>query len=59
MDGSTKIWITAKLVIAGVVMLLIVAAACEEEKRVDCGYLGMQKESTCEWWRTKSAWPKE
>lgn len=50
---------TAKLVVVVVVMLLMVAAACEEEKIVDCGYLGMQKESTCEWWRRDTASPKE
>ena len=59
MNGYARIWMTVKVVVAVVVMLLMVAAACEEEKMVDCGYAGMQKESTCDWWQTKTAWPKD
>ena len=49
--NGRRIWRSVKLAVGAATVILAVAATCEEEPRVDCGYLGVQKESVCEFWR--------
>lgn len=41
-----------------IVLTIVTVEGCQKEPIVDCGYAGMQKESTCEWWNEKTTWPK-
>ena len=51
-----RLWKLCQIGIAAASIVLMLAAACEEEKMVDCGHIGEQKESTCEWWQDRIQW---
>ena len=51
-----SLWKLCQIGIAAASAVLMLAAACEEEKMVDCGHIGEQKESTCEWWQDRIQW---
>ena len=50
-----RIWRSVQLAVGVATVVLAVAATCEKEPEVDCGYAGMQTKRVCDSWSTKVA----